>query len=510
MGVSGVPYTNEGAGGENYCTITYLKESPQEKGVLYSGSDDGMVYITHNGGEQWENISPVAVKGAQINAIEVSPHNKATTYLAVHRYKTNDFSPMIFKTTDYGKTWTQINEGIPYGAFVRVVREDDKVKDLLYAGTETGFYVSYDGGLHWSQLQLNLPVTPITDLMVHQNHLLASTQGRAFWILDDLTPIREYKKEGSGKLHLFSVENAFRVSGGSQLDGGNISEEMRRNTVMANATNGVVFYYSIQHDKDSVKELNLEIQNEKGEIIRSFHAVKPASKTSNNGTDGDPLLTLNNGLNRFVWDMRYPTLASIPNVFIEGSYAGGKVVPGNYKVILKYKETSQESKFQILPDPRIQATAAQYAEQENLQKKTAEDVNDIHVSVVRMRQLQQQLNSFTESLGNRPEADTILKKAKAILERIQHWEEVLIQPKSQSNDDVINFVNKLSANIIFLRWELDSTIPNVTKGQQLRYEELHQEWLKSKKEFEAITTSEVKQFNQLCQSKGIGFLNLKD
>ncbi|NCA30773.1 MAG: glycosyl hydrolase, partial [Chitinophagia bacterium] len=183
MGMSGTPYTNEGAGGENYCTISYVIESPLEKGVFYTGSDDGLVHITKDGGATWTNITPEGVKGTLVNAIEISPFDKATAYIAVNKYKFNDFTPLIYKTTDYGKTWVKITEGIPYGAYARVVREDNEVKDLLYAGTETGFYISYNAGKSWKQLQLNLPVTPITDLKLHQNHLLASTQGRAFWVL---------------------------------------------------------------------------------------------------------------------------------------------------------------------------------------------------------------------------------------------------------------------------------------------------------------------------------------
>ena len=191
MGISGTPYTNEGAGGENYCTIAYVMESFHEKGVIYTGSDDGLVHITKDGGATWTNITPDGVKGALVNAIEVSPFDKATAYIAVTKYKFNDFTPLMYKTTDYGKTWTKLVDGIPYGAFVRVVREDNTIKDLLYAGTETGFYISYNGGINWKPLQLNLPIVAITDLKVHQNKLLASTQGRAFWVLDDLTPIRK-------------------------------------------------------------------------------------------------------------------------------------------------------------------------------------------------------------------------------------------------------------------------------------------------------------------------------
>ena len=157
MGISGYPYTNEGAGGENYCTISYVMESEKENGVIYTGSDDGLVYVTKNGGKEWTNITPKDLGEALINAIEVSPHNSAVVYIAANKYKFNDFTPFIYKSSDYGKTWTKIVNGIPYGAFTKVVREDEQRKGLLYAGTETGLYISYDDGANWKNLQLNLP-----------------------------------------------------------------------------------------------------------------------------------------------------------------------------------------------------------------------------------------------------------------------------------------------------------------------------------------------------------------
>ncbi|WP_228713723.1 WD40/YVTN/BNR-like repeat-containing protein [Arundinibacter roseus] len=192
LGLGGVPYTNEGAGGENYATISYLLESPHEAGVLWAGSDDGLVHLTRDGGKSWKNVTPAGLEEKLINSIEVSPHDPATAYIATTGYKMNDYKPSLYKTTNYGQSWTNIVNGIPEGAYTRVVREDDKTKNLLYAGTETGLYISYTGGEKWYPFQLNLPVTPITDLKVHQGDLIAATMGRSLWILDDLTPIQSY------------------------------------------------------------------------------------------------------------------------------------------------------------------------------------------------------------------------------------------------------------------------------------------------------------------------------
>jgi photosystem II stability/assembly factor-like uncharacterized protein len=206
QGKPGVPFTNEAVGAENYGTLAYVMESVHEKGVIYTGSDDGYVYLTKDGGANWKNITPAGLAECLINAIEVSPHDKATLYIATTSYKFNDHTPGLYKSTDYGTTWTKINTGIANNAFTRVVREDNVVKDLLYAGTELGVYVSNNGGKSWSPFQLNLPITPITDLRVHQNNLIAATSGRSFWILDDLNLSRyKYGKNIHTRCHSIGI-----------------------------------------------------------------------------------------------------------------------------------------------------------------------------------------------------------------------------------------------------------------------------------------------------------------
>ncbi len=498
MGISGVPYTNEGAGGENYCTLSYVQESPLEAGVIYTGSDDGVVSLTRNGGQSWENITPEAAKGTLINAIEVSPFDKATAYIAVNRYKFNDFTPLLFKTKDYGKTWTKITEGIPYGAFARVVREDNTVKDLLYCGTETGLYVSYNGGQSWKSLQLNLPVTPVTDLKVHQGHLLASTQGRGFWVLDDLTPIRNNASANTGFAGLLPVSNVYRISGGSYLDDAlnKDSDLEKTETLMDNPATGALVYFHLQN-KDSAKDLSITILDAGGKTIRKFYADKPEIKGSNNSADGDPKIELRNGLNRFVWDLHYPNLPSIENVYIEGSYVGRKVIPGKYRIVLSTKGKEYTSDFTLLPDPRLGVKTEDYVAQDALLKAIADDVTDIHVSVVKMRKIQEQLRQFNTRVSTIDSMKSMKDASDSLIKKIKDWEELLIQPRSQSNDDVINFVNKLSANMIFVKGEMDYTnYPIVTEGQQARYLELHQEWLGYQANMEKLLQNDIRKFNE--------------
>jgi photosystem II stability/assembly factor-like uncharacterized protein len=513
MGMSGTPYTNEGAGGENYCTIAYVMESPHEQGVIYTGSDDGLVNITKDGGATWTNITPDGVKGALVNSIEVSPFDKGTAYIAVTKYKFNDFTPLLYKTTDYGKTWTKLVDGIPYGAFVRVVREDNTVKDLLYAGTETGFYISYNGGVNWEQLQLNLPIVAITDLKVHQNKLLASTQGRAFWVLDDLAPLRNAASKLNNAFALLPVSNVYRLNMGSPLDRQFSEEEdpIKINTTMVNPASGAVIYYHIEN-KDSVKKLSIEVIDPANKVIRSFYNEKPTLITSDNSNEGDPKVEVRNGLNRFVWDLRHANLPSIENVYIEGSDAGRKVVPGEYTIRLKVNEAEQLSKFKVLADPRFNFTAAEFEAQDHLSKLASDDVAAIHISVVQMRKVQDQLNQFIKRAAGNKTLDSLSAKAKEINKTIKAWEDNLIQPKSQSNDDVINFINKLSANFIFLKGEIEgsASIPYVTEGQLKRYDELHAEWLSLEKQKENLLNNDIKNFNEACRKANWNFVGVEN
>jgi photosystem II stability/assembly factor-like uncharacterized protein len=244
QGKPGVPYTNEAVGAENYGTLAYVIESVHEKGVIYTGSDDGYVYLTKDGGASWKNITPAGLAECLINAIEVSPHDKATVYIATTRYKFDDHTPGLYKSTDYGTTWTKINTGIANNAFTRVVREDNVVKDLLYAGTELGVYMSNNGGKSWTPFQLNLPITPITDLRVHQNNLIASTSGRAFWILDDLNLIRQFKADTSN-VKIYTPDAALLVMGSSEMDDNDADFTGAKAKAGVNPATGLVLYYQL-------------------------------------------------------------------------------------------------------------------------------------------------------------------------------------------------------------------------------------------------------------------------
>ncbi|GAB3644128.1 hypothetical protein GCM10027423_47650 [Spirosoma arcticum] len=520
LGWGGAPYTNEGAGGENYATISYALESPTEKGLLWTGSDDGLVHLTRDGGTTWTNVTPAGLGETLINSIEVSPHDKATAYIATTRYKFNDFTPAIYKTTNYGKTWTKITQGIPYGAYTRTVREDPDRKDLLYAGTETGLYISYNGGTNWRPWQLNLPLSPITDLKVHQGDLIAATSGRAFWILDDLGPIRQYsEKVSKDSLLVYKPEATYRVSGSSALDKvvqDDDDEESgsspgRSGFAGTNPATGVVIYYQLPAKVDTSATLSLEIRSEQGAVLRMFSSKKDKKFVQfPGGPSPEPTLTMKPGLNRFVWNMRTETLPSIEKVFIEGNYSGRKVAPGTYQAQVKLGKQAKTVAFKILPDPRLNASAADYEQQQKTLIAIEDGVKEIHQGVNRMRKAQQQINALVDLIDDKPNLKAVADSGRAVAKRIKVWEEKVIQPKSQSNDDVINFENKLSADYMFLKGELDVNMPYVTTGQTARLAELNTTWQPLKTDMNRLIQDDIGRFNAQCRQLQIEKITVPD
>jgi len=483
QGLSGTPFTNEGAGGENYGTLSYVIESAQEKGVIYTGSDDGLVHLTKDGGSTWTNITPAGLQECLINSIEVSPHDKATVYIATTRYKVNDFSPAIYKSSDYGKTWTKIVSGISPTAYTRVVREDTKKKGLLYAGTETGFYISYNGGASWSQMQMGLPVTPITDLKVHQDDLIASTMGRAFWILDDIEVLRDFDPNAASAFKLYSPGEVLRTSSGSPLNmPSDVDEPVSPmpSFVGTNAASGAVIYYQLPDVKKDTL-VTMEILNSRNELVRSYSS-KPDEGFVDfpGGPDADPRLPVRKGLNRFVWDLKGESIIGVPTVFIEGSYEGYLAAPGEYTVRLKMGDQVQTTKVLVKPRPGIKATQADYEEQSDMMKKIVEEASQIHREVISTRKTTAQLKETSAMLKDKPGTEEIRKRADKLAKDLTAWEDDIVQNKAKSNDDIINYVNKITADYIFLKGDIEANVPYVTEGQKQQFQTLHSQWIKLK------------------------------
>jgi photosystem II stability/assembly factor-like uncharacterized protein len=506
QGLSGTPFTNEGAGGENYGTLAYVLESPLEKGVIYTGSDDGLVHLTRDGGANWTNVTPAGLQECLINSIEVSPHDKATVYIATTRYKVNDFSPSIYKSSDYGKTWVKIVNGISPTAYTRVVREDTKKKGLLYAGTETGFYISYNAGANWSQMQMGLPITPVTDLKVHHDDLIASTMGRAFWILDDIEVLRDFDVNAVGSFKLYAPVEVTRTSSGSPLNmPSDVDEPVSPMPGFAgtNAASGAVIYYQLTDVKKDTL-LTLEILNSRNEVVRTYSSKADEGFVSYpGGPDADPRLPVRQGLNRFVWDLKGESIVGVPTVFIEGSYEGYLAAPGEYTVKLKMGDQVQTSKVVLRPRPGIQATQADYEEQTELMKKIVDEASLIHKEVISTRKTVNQLKETSAMLKDKPGTEQIRKNADKIAKDLLAWEEDVVQNKAKSNDDIINYVNKITADYIFLKGDIEANVPYVTQGQKQQFETLHNQWLKLK-ERKANIEKEISTLNADINKANIG------
>src|SRR5581483_4168321 len=395
MEASGGPITKDNTGAEYYCTIFAFVESPLKRGLFWAGSDDGLVHVSQDGGETWNNVTPPTLpEWALISIIEASPHDPATAYVAATCYKQDNFKPYLFKTNDYGQTWTEIVTGIPDNDFTRVIREDPSRRELLFAGTETGIYVSFDDGAHWQSLRLNLPVVPIHDLVIKGDDLIVATHGRSFWVLDDISPLRQVNDEvREARVHLFEPRPTTRFLtsfsyGSPSTSGKNFTylgpfhvvyrqqetatgEKVKRYLDAGqNPPDGVIIHYFLREQPQ--EELTLTFLDASGNIIKTFSSEEKKGQTHVDGDKGtgkeeekkEPRVPKAAGANRFVWNMRYPNPIGIEgDKESEEIMKGPQVPPGVYQVQLKLGEQSYTQSFEVRKDPRVTAS------QEDLQQQ---------------------------------------------------------------------------------------------------------------------------------------------
>jgi photosystem II stability/assembly factor-like uncharacterized protein len=503
QGRAGVPYTNEEVGAENYGTLAYIAVSPHEKGVIWTGSDDGMVYLTRDGGANWKNVTPAGLAECLINAIEISPNDKATAYIATTRYKFNDHRPGLYKTTDYGAHWTKIDNGIPPSAFTRVVREDDTRKDLLFAGTELGLFISWNGGQNWSPFQLNLPMTPVTDLRIHKGNLIAATSGRAFWILDDLNIVRQYKKDAAA-FSIYQPSGAYLVNGSSELD--ETSDEFKGANPFrgVNPASGVVIYYNLPELKKD-DHVSLEIKDADGNLVRAFSSKADDKYKSYEGAPkAEPLLPKNKGLNRFVWDMRYATMPGVPDVDMEVSFAGHKAPPGKYSITLKSGTQAVATEAEILANPLYPTSAASYREYHQVMWNMEKELTGMHLMVNDLFDKQKQLEALLKSWPSGSKYEAIKTDGDALIKKMKAWDEDMVQRKSKAYDDVENFPNKFTTNYLFLINSTESDIPQVNQPSLDRMKELNAQWAGLKARANEINDRDIPAFNKKLWDAGLG------
>ncbi|MEM8567449.1 MAG: glycosyl hydrolase [Bacteroidota bacterium] len=429
LGSSGGPITKDNTSVEYYCTIFAATESPYEKDLIWTGSDDGLIHVTRDGGKNWQNVTPPSTpEWLMINSIDIDPFTKGGAYVAGTRYKLGDYKPYLYRTKDYGKTWKYIADGIPGDHFTRVLRADPKRKGLLYAGTETGMYISFDDGVSWQSMQMNLPVVPITDLAVKNDNLIAATQGRSFWIIDDLTPFHQLNSSvNSSKAHLFKPMDSYRIRGGAGRDS---------KTVGKNHPGGVMVHYYLK-DTAKTDTLRMEILEPEGTLIKAF-STAPSKK------DKEGKIEVKPGLNRLVWNMRYNGAEGFDGMILWwASLNGPMALPGDYKVKMTYKGTTQEQSFKILKDPRSGSSELDLKAQFDFLNEVIAKLSETNKSIKKIREARDQIKTVTSRLKE-DQGSEIKDMAKIILKDMKAIEEALYQTKNQSGQDPLNFPIRLN------------------------------------------------------------------
>jgi len=455
----GGPIQHDDTGVEVYNTVFALTPSPHEEGTLWAGSDDGLVHLTRDNGDTWTDVTPDAMPtGGTVNVVEASPHEPGRAYLAVYKYRQADFRPYIFRTDDYGETWTRIADGttgIPEDHFVRVVREDPERPGLLYAGTEFGTYVSFGDGAHWQSLQQNLPTTPITDLKVHRSDLVVATQGRSFWVMDDLTPLRRLTDSvAAAEAHLFAPRDPHQFN----------VRAFRGDRAPTPPPDGAVIHYAFETPPDTT--VTLEILDDQDEVVRRY--------TAEPGAD-DAELPVDAGLNRFVWDLTYPGPDVVDDAVMSLSSTGGfPAPPGTYHVRLEAGDWSARRSFDVQKDPRVDDVS-----QEDLQarfelaRQARNRLTEVHDAIRTLRSVRSQAAAAAERAARTDAAaDTIQARARRLQQKLTDLETTLMQTKNESPQDPINFPPQLDNQWAYLYTHVIGAYARPTEGSYERFDDL--------------------------------------
>jgi photosystem II stability/assembly factor-like uncharacterized protein len=501
--VSGGPIDKDDSGTEYYDTIFAVAESPLAKGLIWIGTDDGLVQITRDGGTNWANITPKDLPDwSRISQIDASPHDAGTAYVAVDRHQSDDMHPYIYKTSDFGKTWARISKGIPGGTFVRVVREDPKKRGLLYAGTETGVYVSFNDGVEWRALQLNLPTTPIHDLVVKNDDLVLATHGRAFWILDDVSPLRQYSDAiAEQEVHLYTPATAMRFQ--------NSSEEPPKPVLVGqNPPAGALIYYFLKEKPKG--EITIEILDSAGSAIRKYSSSKteeldepltPEDKKPEKQIKGEV------GLNRFVWDLRYTGSSRVPDYYLweykDGS-RGPLALPGRYQVRLTVDGKSQTVPFDVTLDPRVNVTQADLQKQFELLIQVRDELTRVYETVNQVQDVRAQINGLRKRLPDNAAVKPMLTAAAALDEKLLSVRDDLAQMNIKSNEDSLAYPQKIDSKLSGLAMAVGvGTDSAPTEAEYQVFEKLKRQADISMAHWAEIQKTELADFQKMIAGQNI-------
>ena len=502
---AGGPITKDNVGTEVYGTIYALDESPVQKGLLWAGTDDGLVQLSRDGGENWSNVTPANLpEWSRVGMIDASPHEPGAAYLAIDRHELDDYKPYIYKTADFGATWQVVGKGIPDGTFVRVVREDPVRRGLLYAGTETGIYLSLDDGENWQTLQLNLPVSPVWDLVVKDNDLVVATHGRAFWVLDDLGPLRTIdEKLAAAPVHLFSPSPAYRVRG---------AFGRQRLPHGENPPGAIIYYHLGSEARGPESEVKLSILDAAGNLVRTFSS-EPADGEANPFETSSPVGT-DKGLNRFSWDLLYPGPRFIPEhiLFMHPPPAppvGPLALPGQYTVKLEARGQTVTAPLELEPDPSVSAPERELRKQFELQNKMVEALSIVTDAVLDIREAGDQVTALqrrAESLN----ADRVAAAAADLADKLDSIEKALIEPRMQTGGntsgaggDAFNYPTKLDNKLSVLIGIVANSDRAPTRQSYEAYESLWSRIQTQFDNFDEVVSNEIPALNRLADEQGV-------
>ncbi len=538
---SGGPLTKDNTGVEVYDTIFSVVESPVQKDLIWAGTDDGLIQLTRDGGQHWENVTPKAMpEWGTVSMIEASPRDAGTAYVAVERHKSDDFTPYIFKTTDFGKTWSKLAEGIPTNDYVHAVRIDPRHLNLLFAGTEQGVYVSFNDGEHWQPLQLNLPTAPVNDLVVKNDDLVVATHGRSFWVLDDITSLEQYTDSiPQEEAHLFTPAEANHTvfRGGFFAPSGNVGKNPPAGAVIdywlktslkkpgeektenpsgsgaGAAKNGSDSATSEEKKKDEAPKITLEILDSSGKVIRKYPKKEEAEDEEQEefrGNENADKLPADAGFNRFVWDLRYEGATKVPHSALWGGDTNGpEALPGKYEVQLTVLGKTYTAPLEIKPDPRLNVSQEDLAKQFDLLIKIRDKVTQTDDAIIQIRDLRDQIKAINARLKDDPRGKAIADAGKALDTKMTAVEEALVQTKAKSDEDVLNFPVRLNNHLVALGGVVGSADTAPTSQSYEVFDMVSKQVDEQLAKWQAIVSTDVLSYNNLMKQQDVPAVILK-
>jgi photosystem II stability/assembly factor-like uncharacterized protein len=506
---SGGPITVDDTGTEYYDTVFSIAPSTLTKGVIWVGTDDGLIQLTRDEGKNWANVTPKDLaEWSRISLIEASPHDAGTAYVAIDRHQNDDLAPYIYKTADFGATWTKITTGIPDGVFVRAVREDPKKKGLLYAGTERGVYVSFDDGAHWRSLQINLPIAPIHDLVVKNDDLVVATHGRAFWILDDVSPLRQFVDSVAAEdVHLYQPTTAYRIHSGDS--------PARLSFAGKNPPNGAVIYFYLKQTPK--QEVKIEILDSTGAVIRDYSSKKTEPLDEPLDPDDkkpEKQIKLEEGLNRFVWDLHYEEANRVPGYFLWEYSDGAKgplALPGKYQVRLIANGKSLTAPFEVKIDPRVTTSQSDLEKQFKLEMDVREQLNRVYDAVNQIQDVREQLDGLKKRLVRTDSTKTVLDGASALDAKLIAVRDPLINFKISASEDSLSYAPGIDARLAFLSLSVSGFADDApTEAEYQEFAKLKKQTDELLANWDQVRNADITTFQKLAAEQNIHSIYVPD